>query len=144
LKRIFLYGTAGGLLIALLKLIEYKYFVRAYPAEVYAGLIAVIFAAAGLYFGVRSAKERVIVREVPVLAEPFVLDSARLENLGITQREHEVLMLIAAGLSNREIAEKLFVSENTVKTHSARLFEKMDVRRRTQAVQKAKELRLIP
>jgi ATP/maltotriose-dependent transcriptional regulator MalT len=77
-------------------------------------------------------------------AGPFVPDSARLEQLGITPRELEILELIAAGMSTREIAEKLFVSENTVKTHSSRLFEKLDARRRTQAVQRAKEARLIP
>ncbi len=76
--------------------------------------------------------------------EPFVLDQARLQQLGITARELEILKLIAGGMSNREIAETLFVSENTVKTHSSRVFDKLSARRRTQAVQIAKEMRLIP
>jgi ATP/maltotriose-dependent transcriptional regulator MalT len=87
------------------------------------------------------------VREVQVAAPPagpFIPNAARLEQLGITPRELQILELIAAGMSTREIAEKLFVSENTVKTHSSRLFEKLDARRRTQAVQRAKEAGLIP
>ena len=146
-RRIILYGLAGGVLIALLKVLEYNYFVRAYPAEVYGGLVAVIFSALGIYFGVRMARTRevVVVKEVRVPeGGPFVLDAEKLKALGITQREHEILGLIAEGLSNREIGERLFVSENTVKTHSSRLFDKLGVNRRVQAVQKGRELRLIP
>jgi ATP/maltotriose-dependent transcriptional regulator MalT len=77
-------------------------------------------------------------------AEPFTVDPARLEQLGITRREHEILQLVASGLSTREIAERLFVSENTVKTHAARLFDKLSAKRRTQAVQHAKQAGLIP
>jgi len=147
LKRVLLYGTIGGLLIALLQVIEYQHFVRAYTSEVYGGLVAVIFAAVGGWLGLRWSrqKEVVVVREVRVREDgPFVLDAEKLKELTITPREHEILGLIAAGMSNREIGEKLFVSENTVKTHSSRLFEKLNVNRRTQAVQRAKELRLIP
>ena len=146
MKRVLLYGALGGLLIAVLKYTEYQYFVRAYPFEVYGGLLAVIFTAVGMYFGLRWArpKEVVVVKEVRVRDDgPFVLNEAALAELGLTPREHEILGLIAAGLSNREIAEKLFVSENTVKTHSSRLFQKMCVSRRTQAVQRGKELGLI-
>ena len=147
MKRVLLYGTIGGVLIALLRWIEYQHFVRAYPAEVYGGLVAVIFAAAGGWLGYRWSrqKEVIVLKEVRVRDEgPFVLDAERLKDLAITPREHEILGLIAAGMSNREIGEKLFVSENTVKTHSSRLFEKLGVNRRVQAVQKAKDLRLIP
>ncbi|HEX7180928.1 MAG TPA: LuxR C-terminal-related transcriptional regulator [Thermoanaerobaculia bacterium] len=147
MKRVILYGLAGGLLIALLKVLEYKHFVRAYPTEIYGGLVAVIFSAVGLYFGLRWArpKEVVVVKEIRVPeTEPFVLDAGKLKELGITQREHEILGLIAEGLSNREIGERLFVSENTVKTHSSRLFDKLGVNRRVQAVQKGRELGLIP
>ena len=147
LRRVLLYGTIGGVLIALLKLIEYQHFVRAYPAEVYGGLVAVIFAAVGGWLGLRwrKQKEIVVVREVRVREDgPFVLNADKLKELGITPREHEILGLIAEGLSNREIAERLFVSENTVKTHSSRVFEKLGVNRRVQAVQRGKELGLIP
>ena len=147
MKRVILYGLAGGVLIALLKVLEYKHFVRAYPTEIYGGLVAVVFSAVGLYFGLRWArpKEVVVVKEVRVAADgPFVLDAGKLKELGITQREHEILGLIAEGLSNREIGERLFVSENTVKTHSSRLFAKLGVNRRVQAVLNGRELGLIP
>jgi DNA-binding CsgD family transcriptional regulator len=146
-KRAVGYGLAGGVLIALLKVLEYQHFVRAYPTEIYGGLVAVIFSAVGLYFGLRWArpKEVVVVKEVRVPdGKPFELDAGKLKELGITQREHEILGLIAEGLSNREIGERLFVSENTVKTHSSRLFDKLGVNRRVQAVQKGKDLGLIP
>jgi ATP/maltotriose-dependent transcriptional regulator MalT len=74
----------------------------------------------------------------------FTLNEAKVADLGITPRELEILDLIAKGLSNRGIAERLFVSENTVKTHSSRLFDKLSAKRRTQAVQIGKELGLIP
>ena len=152
MKRVLLYGTIGGALIALLKMIEYQHFVRSYPTEVYGGLVALIFTAVGGWLGLRFNRQRdsrqkevVVVKEVRVREDgPFALDAEKLKELGITPREHEILGLIAAGLSNREIGEKLFVSENTVKTHSSRLFEKLSVNRRVQAVQKAKDLRLIP
>jgi two-component system, NarL family, response regulator LiaR len=146
-KQVALYGAAGGVLIALLNLIEYKHFVREYTTGMYGGLVALIFTALGIYFGLRwtRAREVVVIREVPVRMDgPFVLDAAKLKEVGLTAREHEILALIAQGLSNREIGEKLFVSENTVKTHSSRLFEKMQVNRRVQAVQKGKDLGLIP
>lgn len=147
MKRALLYGSIGGVLIALLKLIEYQHFVRVYPTEIYVGLVALIFTVVGVYVGLRLTrhKEIVIVKEVRVPdSGPFVLNESKLKELGITQREHEILGLIAEGLSNREIGERLFVSENTVKTHSSRLFDKMSVSRRVQAVQKGKELGLIP
>ena len=151
MKRILLYAAVGGVLIAALKLIEYQYFVRAYPTEVYGGLVAVIFTAVGVYLGLKwtRAKEVVVlqevVREVRVReGGPFALDTEKLRELGVTPREHEILGLIAEGLSNREIGERLFVSENTVKTHSARLFDKLGVSRRLRAVQEGRKLGLIP
>jgi DNA-binding CsgD family transcriptional regulator len=146
-KQVALYGAVGGVLIALLKVVEYKHFVLEYPSEIYGGLIALIFTVLGIYFGLRwtRAKQVVVIREVPVRTnEPFMMNAEKLKEVGLTAREHEILALIAQGLSNREIGEKLFISENTIKTHSSRLFEKMKVNRRVQAVQKAKELGLIP
>jgi len=147
LKHALVYGAAGGALIALLKLIEYQHFVHAYPSELYGGLVALIFTAVGVYVGVRwmRPKEVVVVQEVRVRDErPFAPDDDKRRELAITPREHEILVLIAEGLSNREIGERLFVSENTVKTHSSRLFDKLGVNRRVQAVQKGRELGLIP
>ena len=146
-KQVVLYGAIGGVLITLLKVMEYKHFVREYPSEIYGGLVALIFTAIGIYLGLKwtRTKEVVVIREVPARMDgPFVLDAGRLKEVGLTAREHEILGLIAQGLSNREIGEKIFVSENTVKTHSSRLFEKMQVNRRVQAVQKGKDLGLIP
>ncbi|HEX7707662.1 MAG TPA: LuxR C-terminal-related transcriptional regulator [Thermoanaerobaculia bacterium] len=145
MTRILLYAAAGGVLIALLKILEYKHFVRVYPTEVYGGIIALIFTAIGIRLGLKwtTPKEVIVVKEVRVPDTPFVLNDGMLKELGLTRREHEILGLIAAGMSNREIAEKLFVSENTVKTHSSRLFDKLGVSRRVQAVQKGRELGLI-
>ncbi len=149
MKRVIFYGLIGGVLLVLLKVVEYQYVVRAYPGEIYGGLVAAIFAGLGIYFGRHwsRAREVTVVREVRVPVpedRPFALDAGRLKELGITPREHEILGLIAEGLSNREIGERLFVSENTVKTHSSRLFDKLGVNRRVQAVLKGRELGLIP
>jgi NarL family two-component system response regulator LiaR len=144
-KHILIYGLCGGVLIVILKLVEYRFLVIQHSIEIYGGLIALLFAMLGIWLGLKLTKnkETVIVREVPA-PQFFTLNETRLRELGITRRELEILELIANGLSNREIAEKLFVSENTVKTHSSRLFDKLSARRRTQAVQMGKELGLIP
>jgi ATP/maltotriose-dependent transcriptional regulator MalT len=145
--HILLYGLLGGILIAALKLIEYQYLVIEHSAEIYGALIAAIFSATGIWLGLKLTRshETIVVREISVPApSSFVRNDARLASLGVTPRELEILELIASGLSNREIAEKVFVSENTVKTHSSRLFEKLGARRRTQAVQIGKEQGLIP
>jgi DNA-binding CsgD family transcriptional regulator len=146
-KHVLLYGLLCGVLIAGLRLIEYRWLVVEHSVEIYGGLVAAVFATLGIWLGLRLTRhtETVVVREVLVAAPiNFVRDQNKLESLGITPRELEVLELIAAGLSNREIAERVFVSENTVKTHSSRVFDKLGARRRTQAVQLGKELRLIP
>jgi len=144
-KHILIYGLCGGVLIVILKLVEYRFLVIQHSIEIYGGLIALLFAVLGIWLGLKLTKnkETVIVREVPA-PQFFTLNETRLRELGITRRELEILELIANGLSNREIAEKLFVSENTVKTHSSRLFDKLSARRRTLAVQMGKELGLIP
>ena len=146
-KHILLYGILGGLLIAILRAIEYRWLVVEHSVEIYGGLVAAEFASLGIWLGLKLTRntETIVVREVMVPAPTsFVLDEAKRESLGITPRELEILELIAAGLSTREIAERVNVSENTVKTHSSRVFDKLGARRRTQAVQLGKELRLIP
>ena len=145
-KHILIYGLCGGLLIVALKLIEYRFLVVEHSIEIYGGLVAAVFAGLGIWLGLKltKKKETVVVKEIPVAAQPFAVNEARLRELGVTRREREILELIATGLSNREIAEKLFVSENTVKTHSSRLFDKLRAKRRTQAVQIGKDLGLIP
>lgn len=127
-----------AVLFGLLKYVEYSFFVRDIPIEVYIGLIAVGFAVLGIWAGSKLARPKVVK-----LGPDFEVDEKEVDRLGISKREYEVLELIAEGLSNQEIAEKLFVSSSTVKTHTSNLFAKLDARRRTQAVQVAKELHLI-
>jgi DNA-binding CsgD family transcriptional regulator len=147
LIHILIYGLCGGILIVALRLIEFRFMIVEHSFEIYGGLIAALFAAIGIWLGLKLTKKQevLIVKEVPVPATvPFSINEHRLKDLGITKRELEILELIAQGMSNREIAEKLFVSENTVKTHSSRLFDKLSAKRRTQAVQIAKEIGLLP
>ena len=146
-NQVVLFGILGGVLIALLKAIEYRYLVVEHSLEIYGGLVALIFVSFGIWLGLRitGRKENIVVREVAVPAPTtFALNQEKLAEVGMTRRELEILELIAAGLSNKEIAGRVFVSENTVKTHSSRVFEKLGARRRTQAVQRAKALGLIP
>jgi DNA-binding CsgD family transcriptional regulator len=146
-RHVLIYGLIGGILIAVLKWTEYRFLVIEHSIEIYGGLIAATFAVLGIWLGLKltGTKERVVVKEVLVPAgEPFVPDERKRVDLGITPRELEILELIAQGLSNREIAGKLYVSENTVKTHSSRVFDKLGAKRRTQAVQIGKTARLIP
>lgn len=147
LIHILIYGLCGGVLIVVLRLIEFRFLVVEHSLEIYGGLIALLFTVLGIWFGLKLTRKQevVIVKEVPVPSTlPFALNEERLKDSGITRRELEILELMAQGMSNREIADKLFVSENTVKTHSSRLFDKLGARRRTQAVQLGKEMGLIP
>jgi DNA-binding CsgD family transcriptional regulator len=146
-RHVLIYGAIGGILITVLQWTEYRFLVIEHSIEIYGGLIAATFAILGIWLGVKltAKRETVVVKEVPVPArEPFVPDERKREDLGITRREFEILELIAQGMSNREIAGKLYVSENTVKTHSSRVLDKLGAKRRTQAVQLGKELGLLP
>jgi NarL family two-component system response regulator LiaR len=139
-RTVIIYGLSLAALIFLLKQLQYRYLVRDLSIEFYMGLLAVLFTTVGIWAGLRLTRKKIVT--VPV--SNFQFDPSRLEKLGISKREHEVLELMARGLSNQEIADKLFVSVNTIKTHTANLFVKLEVRRRTQAVQRGKELMLIP
>jgi NarL family two-component system response regulator LiaR len=146
-KHVLLYGLVGGVLIAGLKAAEYRWLLVQHSIEIYGGIVATVFAVVGIWLGrkLTREKETVVVREVMVPAPAeFIRDDTKLAALGITPRELEILELMAQGLSNKEIADRVFVSENTVKTHSSRVFDKLGARRRTQAVQLGKDLRLIP
>lgn len=169
--HVLIYGLVGGVLIAGLKAIEYRWLIVGHSLEIYGGIVAAIFAAIGIWLGQRMTRRAPATTpgpasaSVPTLASstsnsagqpvdaPFtdrptvdrqLVDRQAAGELGITPRELEILGFIAEGLSNREIAERAGVSENTVKTHSSRLFDKLDARRRTQAVQRGKALGLIP
>jgi NarL family two-component system response regulator LiaR len=156
-RHVLIFGLVGGLLIATLQYTEYRFVVIEHSVELYGVLVASLFSAFGIWLGLRITRRREIVREtvvvrevaVPVAAtggsvEPFAPNTVQQQSLGITARELEILTLVARGLSNREIAEQLFVSENTVKTHCSRTFDKLGAARRTQAVQRGKELGLLP
>ena len=152
-RHVFIFGLVGGLLIAILQYTEYRFVIIEHSVELYTALVAILFATFGIWLGLRitrsreTIRETVVVKEVLVPAEaplePFAPNTARQQTLGVTARELEILTLIARGLSNREIATQLFVSENTVKTHCARVFDKLGAARRTQAVQRGKELGLL-
>lgn len=150
-RHVLIFGLVGGVLIAILQYTEYRFVVIEHSVELYSALVAILFATFGIWLGLRITRNRetVVVREVPVPAaeparEPFSPNTTQQQTLGITARELEILNLVARGLSNREIATQLFVSENTVKTHCARAFDKLGAARRTQAVQRGKELGLLP
>src|SRR6478736_2121976 len=113
-RTVVIYGLAMAALIGLLKLVEYKYLVRDIPLEFYVGVIAVMFTALGIWAGLKLTRPKVVEVEI---AGPFVRDDQALKRLGVSKRELEVLELIAAGLSNQDIADRLFVSTSTVKTH---------------------------
>lgn len=135
-----LYGIGLGLLLLVLKLIEYQFLVRLHIFELYGGLIAALFMGVGIWAGLKLTKKT----PAPIIVQaPPAFDGEKFRAFGITQREQEVLELITQGLTNQEIADRLFVSLNTVKTHSARLFEKLDVNSRTKAIHRAKELGLL-
>ncbi|MCU0625631.1 MAG: helix-turn-helix transcriptional regulator [Gemmatimonadaceae bacterium] len=153
-RTILLYGLAAGLLAAGLRALEYRTLLVHDDRALYGGVVATVCVALGIWLGRRvlGPREVTVVREVAVpVAVPVpppvrggAPDPRLLERVGVTPREHEVLALMADGLTTREMATRLGVSENTVKTHTARLFEKLGARRRTQAVQAAREAGLLP
>ena len=139
-KTVLMYGLGLALLVFLLKWLEYRLLVRDLSVEFYVGLVAVFFTGLGIWAGLRLTRPQV---KLVVAPSPFVQDASALHRLGISKRELEVLELMAEGLSNQQIADRLFVSLNTIKTHAANLFLKLEVSKRTHAIQKARELRLI-
>jgi two-component system, NarL family, response regulator LiaR len=152
-RHVLIFGLVGGALIAALQYTQYRFIVIEHSIELYGALVAALFSAFGIWLGLRLTRGREVVRETVVVKEvavpgpaagPFTPDAARQRRIGITDRELQILTLVARGLSNREIAGQLFVSENTVKTHCARAFDKLEARRRTEAVRRGKELGLLP
>ena len=148
-KAIIIYSISLALLLFILKWLELRFIIFDHSFEIYIGFIAVIFTALGIWLALKLSKPKietvVVQKEVYVNRnENFVLDTSLVSQLELSKRELEILNLLAQGHSNQEIAAKLFVSLSTVKTHIQNLFEKLDVKRRTQAVEKAKRLNLIP
>lgn len=131
---LFFYALLMAGLVLILKIVEYKYLARQLNIEIYIGLIAAMFTGLGIWIGLRLIKKKKAIENM----DPDIIRS-----LGLTKREYEVLQLMARGFSNQEIADQLFISLPTVKTHSSNLYTKLDVQRRTQAIRKAKEHQLI-
>ena len=140
IREIAVFGLCSGALISALMLTEYRFLVVEHSIAIYGIIVGILFAGAGIWLGLTFARKE----STPLPAGPFQPNKERMAELQITPRELEILGLIAHGLSTREMAERLFVSENTVKTHSNRLLEKLGAKRRTQAVLLAKTAGLIP
>lgn len=143
-QQIILYGLCMAILLLLLRWLEIKFLILTHAFEIYASAIAIVFTVLGIWLALKLNKPKIIEKEVFTSREDFVFNHAAFEKLGLSKREVEVLTLMGDGLSNQEIADQLFVSLNTIKTHGSRLFEKLEVKRRTQAIEVAKRMSLIP
>ncbi len=141
-KTVLIYGALLAILVILLRVLEYRFFVRDLSLEIYIGIIAIFFTSLGIWFGLKLIDRQKSNARSQNGLDNFVINSEKLKSHGISVRELEVLELMARGLSNQEIANKLFVSLHTIKTHSANLYSKLDVKRRTQAIRKAREISL--
>ena len=130
------YGSALALAAFLLQWLEYHMVARLYTPELYAIVIAVGFAGLGVWVGAQLTR--------PTAPSTFQRNDAAMEALGVTAREFETLEKLAAGMTNKEIARALGVSPNTVKTHLANLYEKLGVKRRTEAIAQARTHAIIP
>ncbi len=147
-KHVIIYSASLAVLLFLMRWLEYRFIIVDYALDIYIGAIAVVFTSLGIWLALKLSSPKIktiqVEKEVYIYAnDGFVLNQAALTELNLSKRELEVLQLMADGLSNQEIAGRLFLSLNTIKTHSANLFEKLEVERRTQAVDKAKKLNLI-
>ncbi len=148
-KATIIYSISLAFLLFLLKWLELRFIIFDYSFEIYVGLIAIIFTTLGIWLALKLSKPKVetvvVEKEVYVIRnENFILNTSLISQLELSKRELEILSLLAQGHTNQEIAAKLFISLSTVKTHNQNLFEKLDVKRRIQAVEKAKRLNLIP
>jgi len=148
-RAIILYSISLAFLLFILKWLELRFIIFDHSFEIYIGFIAIIFTGLGIWLALKLSKPKirtvVVEKEVIVTRnENFVLNTSMIDELDLSKRELEILGLLAEGLSNQEIAARLFVSLSTVKTHLQNLFQKLDVKRRTQAIEKAKRLGLIP
>ncbi len=144
-KQTFIYGIILAFLLLILRWLELRFIILQHAFEIYAGGIAVLFTALGIWLALKLSKPKIVEKEIYITTNSgFVLNEQELTKLGLSSRELEVLQLMAVGKSNQEIADQLYLSLNTIKTHSSRLFEKLDVKRRTQAIELGKKLSLIP
>jgi len=145
--EILLYGISVAVLFLLLRFLEFRFLIISHRFELYVGGIAIVFTLVGIAFAKKWSNPKIKIQTIVVQndsATPdFLPNHQEIAERKISNREIEVLQLIAEGKSNKEIADALFVSLNTIKTHSSNIFEKLEAKRRTQAVEKAKKLRII-
>ena len=147
-RSILIYGASLAVLLLMMKWLEWRFVVIGHAFELYAGAVAVLFTGLGIWLANKLTQPKtntiILEKEVIIATTKFVLNEAEIVRLGLTKREMEVLQSMADGLSNQQIADRLFLSLNTIKTHSSKVFEKLEVQRRTQAVEKARNLSIIP
>jgi DNA-binding CsgD family transcriptional regulator len=147
-RSVLIYGISLAVSLLLMKWLEWRFIIVDHAFELYAGALAIIFTLLGIWLALKLTRPKthtvIVEKEVIIKSSDFVLNEHELNKLGLSKREMEVLQLMAGGLSNQEIADRLFVSLNTIKTHSSKVFEKLEVQRRTHAVDKARKLNLIP
>src|SRR5690606_933241 len=143
-RHIVIYGLTLAVLAFILKLLQWKFLIVDNAIDIYIGLIALFFTVLGIWIAKQLIKPKIetliIEKEIP---EKFEINETELQKLKLSNREYEVLQLLAKGYSNKDISEQLFLSESTIKTHVSNLFFKMDVKNRTQATEKAKRLKII-
>jgi len=146
-QRVLLYGIVSATLVFFLKWLQWNFLIIDNAIDIYIGILAILFLTLGAWVANQLIKPKTIIveREVPISdSKTFAINENAIKRLGISRREYEVLQLLARGHSNADMASKLFVSLSTVKTHVSNLFQKLDVKSRTQAIGKAKELKIIP
>lgn len=136
-RTIILYALALALAATALQWLEYRYVTRAFSTQIYVALVALGFVALGIWTGMRLTPAR-------APREDFERNDAAIRSLGLSARECEILEALATGDSNKELGRRLGISPNTVKTHVARVYDKLGVQRRVQAIEKARTLALIP
>lgn len=143
-----LYGIGLAMLLFILKWLELRYLIFTHSIEIYIGIVAVIFTALGIWLATKLSAPKiqtvVVEKQIFNRGEGFTPDKSMIAKLGLTDRETELLHLLAAGHSNQEIASQLFISLSTVKSHLQNLFEKLDVKRRMQAVEQARSMGILP
>ena len=145
-KQFLIYAAALAALFLLLRWMDYRLLIVDHAFEICMGALAVIFTLLGIWIALKLARpeiETIVIEKQVFINQPQAIDTAAIDKLNLSKREVEVLNLMARGMSNQEISETLFVSLNTVKTHASKLFEKMEVKRRTQAVELAKRLGIV-
>lgn len=146
-KLVIIYGVSCAVLLFLMKWLEVRFLILSHSMELFIGGLALLFIILGIWVARKVYEPKVqtviVEKTFEVPNQSFVFNEQEATRLGISKRELEVLDLMSQGLSNQEIADRMFVSLNTVKTHASNLFVKLDVKRRTAAIEAARRLNLV-